>query len=97
MLLTLSHFNSDILCGHVSSSDSSAFPFHLWRTLVITCSLLTDNLHLFYFILFIIFTFTLMCIHCLGHHHPTTPTPLFQAEPAPPSCSLILLNRKHKG
>jgi hypothetical protein len=40
----------------------------------------------------IVFIFTHICIHCLGH----LPSPTLQAEPVPPSCSLILLKRKHK-
>jgi hypothetical protein len=42
---------------------------------------------------FIIFIFIHMCIHCLGYF---SPTPCFQEDPAPPSCSPILLKRKHK-
>jgi hypothetical protein len=45
------------------------------------------------FFYFIIFTFTYMCIHVLGRPSPPSP---FQAGPVPPSCSLILLKRKHK-
>jgi hypothetical protein len=41
---------------------------------------------------FIIFTFTYMCIHYLDHLNPI---PCLWAESVSPSCSLILLKKKH--
>jgi hypothetical protein len=49
----------------------------------------------FFSLTFIIFTFTYMCVHYLGHL-PAPNTPYFWAKPVLPSCSLILLKRKHR-
>jgi hypothetical protein len=45
---------------------------------------------------FFYYSFTHMCIHCLGHFYPLAPfSPQFQAGPVLPF-SLILLKKRHK-
>jgi hypothetical protein len=58
--------------------------------------------HVIFICFFFVYSFTHMCIHCLGHFFPLPPSltlslfpPHFQADPVLP-LSLILLKTRHK-